>query len=171
MVPIVLVMPLVSAGAVAITGHEASALFGLVGLPGLVLIAWQNQRGDWDLNRAERAVVWDTNLSGQPSGDPHLDAIAAYQLEQAGRSRTADKLFLAVLLLAAATAPVAAALRTGNPWWLLALLASASLAVLVAPVLNGDTPADRLHRLNKATLIQEPATPRGASPSRKRRSA
>lgn len=108
-VPVASVAPLVNAGAVAITGREASALVALAGgLPGILIVAWLGHRGGWDLNRSQRATVWDTNRSGRSSGDPHLDAIVAYQLEQADRSETAGKVFMSAMIVTAAAAPVAA---------------------------------------------------------------
>lgn len=170
-ISVAVVLPLVSAAAVAVTGRQTAAGFGMAGLPGIVVTAWAVRRGGWDLSGAERMTVWDTKLSGRSSGDQYLDAIAAYQLHSCTRSQLADKVALTGLVVASAVGPVVAALRTGNGWWLVALLVPVVLAVIVAPRVSGEPCADRLQRLTNGAPTQRPARRRGDLTRPKGRSA
>ena len=153
-VAVVLPAPLISAGAVAITGRPAAALWGVLGLPSGLFVAWRSHRGGWELTSAQRAMLWDVHWSGRLSGDPHVDRIAAYQLDQSQGAENAGKVFLVVLFIAGILAPIGATLRVGNPWWLLTLLLTAALAVFMAPLLHRDSSAERLRLAGDAARIR-----------------
>lgn len=149
---LIAVFPLVMAGFVAVTSHASGvAIPGLVaGVVGGFVGAWRVNHGGWDLDRKGRMAVWDATVDGRSTGEPRLDAIAAYQLEGASRSYPADRMFISVIVALAVAVPIVAAARTGQSWWLWCELSAVLLGCGLLPALFLELPQIRLRRLTES---------------------
>jgi hypothetical protein len=97
--------------------------FFFAGLLAAEAAAWWDHRDFWRLTRHDRVRVLSAQRTGESTGNVHLDAVTLKRLTFA--QNTGNRISMAIAGVLLLAIPVAAAVRSGTLWWLLALPASA----------------------------------------------